>query len=120
MNTAFVSGHLNLSINEFEEHYIPLLEEALSKGHEFVVGDARGVDLMATDFLASRGAKITVYHMFVSPRHDRGLPTVGGFRSDDERDAAMTVASDYDIAWIRPGREGSGTHKNIQRRCKKI
>lgn len=28
----------------------------------------------------------------------------------------MTAVSDYDIAWVRPGRENSGTAKNLLRR----
>jgi hypothetical protein len=36
--------------------------------------------------------------------------------SYDECDAMMTKASDFDIAWIRPGREDSHTAMNIKRR----
>jgi len=43
-------------------------------------------------------------------------PPMGGFTTDDERDAAMTMASDADIAWVRPGRKKSGTAKNLARR----
>jgi hypothetical protein len=28
----------------------------------------------------------------------------------------MTLASDFDIAWVRPGKEDSHTAKNIKRR----
>jgi hypothetical protein len=31
--------------------------------------------------------------------------------------AAMTPASTFDIAWVRPGRERSGTAKNLLRRA---
>lgn len=34
----------------------------------------------------------------------------------DECDAAMTEDSDFDIAWIRPGKEDSHTADNIRRR----
>jgi hypothetical protein len=34
----------------------------------------------------------------------------------DECDEAMTKISDFDIAWIRPGRENSHTANNIRRR----
>jgi hypothetical protein len=36
--------------------------------------------------------------------------------SYDECDASMTKHSNFDIAWIRPGREDSHTAKNIKRR----
>lgn len=114
---VFVSGHLDVTREEFEEHYVPLLCEAILQGASFVVGDARGADTMAQAFLHARGVQnVTVYHMFTRPRTDVGFPTIGGFTSDEERDAAMTVASDRDVAWVRPGREKSGTAKNLTRR----
>ena len=114
---VFVSGHLKISPAEFDEHYAPRLLEFLAQGATFVVGDARGADTMAQAFLAQHGASVTVFHMFDRPRNNRGnFPMVGGFRSDDERDAAMTAASDVDLAWVRPGRENSGTARNLMRR----
>jgi len=117
MKTYFVSGHLKISSDEFEEHYIPLLEKALSEGAQFVVGDARGTDAKAQQWLSGQGANAVVYHMFENPRNNVGnFPTKGGFESDSERDTAMTQSSDFDIAWVRPGRESSGTAKNLARR----
>jgi hypothetical protein len=134
MRTAFISGHLDLTKEEFAEHYEPEIRRAHAEGHAFVVGDAPGCDFMAQRLLVElnsevrgpsngidRGATVHVYHMFDAPRMHAGrraqrAPTVGGFTSDKERDAAATAASDYDIAWVRPGREKSGTAKNIARR----
>lgn len=118
---AFISGHLTISNEEFAEHYVPKLAEALERGDSFVVGDAKGVDDLAQEYLSYYTQdNVTVYHMFDTPRHNFDVfKTVGGFKSDEERDAAMTDVSDYDIAWIRPGRKGSGTEKNIKRRKKK-
>lgn len=114
---AYISGHLDVTIEEFSEHYVPKLAEALERGDSFVVGDARGCDEMAQEYLVIHTDKIKVYHMFDKPRNcEEGLETVGGFKSDAERDAAMTAVSNYDIAWVRPGREKSGTAKNILRR----
>lgn len=114
---AYISGHLDLTLKEFTTHYVPKLDEALERGDSFVVGDARGCDDMAQGYLAIHTDRIKVYHMFKKPRNCKsGLETVGGFKSDAERDAAMTYVSDYDIAWVRPGNEKSGTAKNILRR----
>jgi hypothetical protein len=115
---AFISGHLGISESEWNEHYVPKIDEAISLGHRFVVGDARGVDVMAQLHLNSKGVRnVTVYHMFKEPRFNKGgFNTKGGYESDDERDSAMTKNSDYDIAWVRPGKEKSGTAKNIKRR----
>ena len=113
---AFISGHLDLTESEFKEHYVPLIDQAVDQGHRFVVGDARGTDAMAQMYL-KYSPHTTVYHMFESPRNNVGdFQTVGGFKTDAERDVAMTAASDYDIAWVREGRENSGTAKNIKRR----
>ena len=118
--TVFVSGHLTVSDAEFAEHYVPALERALAAGASFVVGDARGADQMAQRWLSEHGAaKVTVFHMFESPRcNEGGFPLRGGYCSDDERDAAMTTASTEDLAWVRPGREKSGTAKNLARRLR--
>lgn len=122
---AFISGHLDLTPEEFVQHYVSKIDEAVDNGDSFVIGDARGTDSMAQKYLVSKsylvnriGSSITtVYHMFDSPRNcEFGLTTKGGYKTDEERDEAMTRASDYDIAWIRPGREKSGTAKNIKRR----
>ena len=60
---------------------------------------------------------VVVFHMFDNPRNNAGgFSTAGGFKNDKERDAAMTNNSDADIAWVRPGREKSGTAKNLSRR----
>jgi len=123
MPTAMISGHLDLTPQEFAEHYQPRINQAISEGCDFIVADARGADALAQEYLASRRRdsvfQVTVYHMFESPRtHHGDFPTQGGYSSDDERDAAMTTASDFDIAWVRPGREKSGTARNIARRNK--
>jgi len=125
MKTYHVSGHLDLTDAEFAEHYIPLLKTAVDMGAHFVVGDAAGADAKAQAWLTKRtsGCRLdgiyvlVVFHMFENPRNNHGgWPTKGGFNSDYERDAACTAASDDDIAWVRPGRENSGTAKNLARR----
>lgn len=114
-----VSGHLDLTPDEFSVHYLPALD-ALRAGEPcaFVVGDAVGADAMFIEYAATHQLDVTVYHMFEAPRRTApGAPTVGGYTSDEARDAAMTAASDADIAWVRPGRERSGTAKNLKRRA---
>lgn len=112
----FISGHLDLTPDEFEQHYRPAIDAALARGDSFVVGDARGADTLAQRYLLGKTTAVVVYHMFACPRNNAGFPTVGGFQSDEERDSRMTAGSDGDIAWVRPGREKSGTQRNIERR----
>jgi len=120
MTTQFISGHGDVDAPEFFEHYVPLIDKAIANGDSFVVGDFRGADMKAQVYLHFRGINnVKVYHMFVSPRFNAGgFETVGGFTTDEERDSAMTRDSDMDIAWVRKGKETSGTQKNIDRRTK--
>ena len=117
----FISGHLDLTSEEFALHYKPQIDHYLCYQPRFIIGDARGADSMAQEYLNSMDyTNVTIYHMFTSPRNNIGnYPTVGGFKTDSERDEAMTEASDIDIAWIRPGREKSGTAENLARRKRK-
>ncbi len=124
MATYFISGHRDLTDKEFYLHYKKTIMNSVlaDPKSSFVVGDYWGADLMAQEYLASLKKKytelnITVYHMFEEPRNNPcGLPTKGGFTSDHDRDSAMTLVSDKDIAWVRAGKKYSGTAQNLLRR----
>lgn len=124
MKVAFISGHLSLTALEFTEHYEKQIKDAILRGDHFVVGDAPGADWLAQGLLYSfiphgQYHRVTVYHMLEEPRNAvTQFARRGGFKSDTSRDAAMTLSSHYDIAWVRPGKEESGTARNIQRRNK--
>jgi len=122
-NTYFISGHRNITDAEFEFNYEPLINLALRNPNaNFVVGDCDGVDIKAQNYLMDivciDPSKITVYHMLDTPRNINPLitKTKGGFQSDEERDAAMTLASSEDIALVRDDKKISGTAQNILRR----
>lgn len=114
--THFISGHLDLTEEEFNEYYVPRILTAIQSGARFVVGDAPGADHLAQRWLKRHGTNVTVFHMGENPRYSNGLPTRGGFKSDTARDSTMTAASSHDIAWVREGRENSGTARNLERR----
>jgi len=126
MSCFFISGHGDLTLEEFEEHYHPMIEKALSEDGWFVIGDYKGADTMANKFLSDYlffnksmfpYTEVIVYHVGDKPRNNPGrFETFPGFSSDEERDATMTRHSSVDIAWVRPGRENSGTARNIARR----
>lgn len=120
---VFISGHRDLTEEEFEKNYVPKLKEyAADEKVQFVVGDYHGADIMAQDYLIDtlgiNVGRITVYHMFEVPRKvNLGVMNlVGGFESDEERDAAMTAASTLDLAFVRDHTKISGTAQNILRR----
>lgn len=116
--TYFISGHRDITDEEFAEHYIPLLDDAMNNGGRFVVGDCEGVDFMTQQYLADMSYPLVeVYHIGDEPMNYIDLyPTVGGWRSDVDRDWGMTLASDVDVAWVRKGKERSGTAQNLWRR----
>ena len=112
----FISGHLDLTQAESDEHYRQRIDDALTKNQGFVIGDARGADTLAQQYLFGKTKAVVVYHMFESPRNNPGFLTRGGFQSDAQRDEQMTRDSHQDIAWVRVGRKKSGTQKNLDRR----
>lgn len=122
--TYFISGHRDITDNEFELNYQEALNELVSEVPDckFVVGDYQGVDIMSQNYLIDvlqiDPSRITVYHMLESPRNinEKITQTKGGFSSDDERDEAMTKASIADIAFVRDIKKNSGTAQNILRR----
>ena len=120
---CFISGHLDLTEEEFQTQYVPTLYAMIQRNHAFIVGDAKGADVMAQRYLALKApdeCPVTVYHMHDAPRYNVGNFSIqGGFDSDNERDAAMTADSHVDLAWVRPGREKSGTARNLKRRNRK-
>lgn len=125
--TYFISGHRDLTQEEFDKHYIPTLENILKNDTmaDFVVGDWEGCDTMALEWLILHRDHPDVYVYYV----DNVRVTFFGEKltnfynimlrpctSYDECDSRMTQDSDFDIAWIRPGREDSHTAMNIKRR----
>lgn len=125
----FISGHRDLSYKDFEWYYEPVIDNIIAndKEAEFVIGDYNGVDKFAIDYIFKNyNVPLTIYHMFNQPRNVpkelsenpefEGVFFKGGFKSDEERDSAMTKASDFDIAFVKDNRWDSGTAQNIKRR----
>lgn len=124
----FVSGHRDLTQEEFDKYYIPLIEKIISNDvfTEFVVGDWDGCDTMFINYMLEQVdyPPITIYHVEEDPRILYGGESILNaenidnikLRTYDECDARMTHDSDFDIAWIRSGREDSHTAMNIKRR----
>ena len=120
----FISGHGDLTFEEFIENYKPLIDAALIENHLFVLCDFRGCDVLAMEYLKNKTSNVIILHCFDKPRyypeaynlHSSDWTLTGGFRCDIARDMTATSLTDYDIAWVRKGRDKSGTAKNIKRR----
>ena len=58
----FISGHRDITKEEFEKYYIPKIDTTLENDNNatFVVGDYYGVDIMALDYLVNKGMQDNV------------------------------------------------------------
>lgn len=134
MTTCFISGHVDITTEQWNQYYKDKIDEAIEKHSNFVVGDAKGADKMSIQYLINKNYpthKVTIYHLHKKPRVKSKFQTKGGYNTYDERDSDMTFNSDEDIAWLRPEEETkilygekyypriSGTQKNLERRQKK-
>ena len=118
----FVSGHRDLTKEEFVKHYIPLIQKVIKEDPQaaFLVGDWEGCDSMFVRYMEAFYFKVPIAIFYVDIlRIKEGKFNIYDFcecTNYDECDASMTANSDFDIAWIRPGRENSHTANNIRRR----
>lgn len=123
-STYFISGHRDLTEEEFDSRYKPAIISALAQNPEanFIMGDYHGCDIMAQNYLLDdlqlNAERVVVFHMGEEPKNKnpKVLRLKGGFNSDEERDSAMTETSFEDIAFVRDWKELSGTAQNILRR----
>ena len=135
----FISGHRNLTQEDFNNYYGEKLAQIetrfqfLTRIKEedictpyYIMGDYEGCDIMAQQFLIETlkadPKRIKVYHMGDKPMNlfSEDVKLVGGFKTDNERDEAMTFDSDEDIAFIYDETKWSGTGQNILRRYKML
>ena len=124
----FVSGHRDLTLDEFLEHYAPIIDKVVKEDSsaKFLVGDWEGCDTIVTEYLSllpSTASDVTIYYVEkvkMCPFDEAACNYENiHFKEKstyDECDASMTADSEFDIAWIRPGKEDSHTAENIKRR----
>ena len=120
----FIFGHLNITKEDFEKEYVPIINLYCSKEeYNFIICDAKGVDSESQKYLASvlskedQEKRITIYHMFDNPREYHCFGKLkGNFKTDNERDNQATIDSHIDIAFSK--RKRSGTEKSLKRREK--
>jgi hypothetical protein len=109
--THFVTGHLDITPEQFREHYVPLLEQACKEADsEFVMGTAPGADHMTLEWLLANGVApgritVCVLERFRDTELPAGVKRIGHFPSHEKCDAAMAAMSHYCIAWVRPEEE---------------
>lgn len=126
VTTYFISGHRDITKEEFEKNYCPIIDDIvksnLPANIRFIMGDYHGADYMSQHYLVEvlnfPPERICVYHMGKKPMniHPKIDNRVGGFNNDEERDSAMTRDSHIDVAFVRNHNKWSGTGANILRR----
>lgn len=131
----FISGHKDLTEQEFNEIYVPKIENvlAIDDSPVFIMGDNDGVDTYAMDYLFSHRLEPKMYICTISsipqnlpedyikffkdnPEVVTNFGIISMFKSNIERDIYMTKHSDFDIAYVKNDRWNSGTAQNIRRR----
>lgn len=126
MKVIYISGNGNTSFEDFQHYYLPHLQELSGDPeHHFIVGEFRGIDVLTLEFLKTKTANVSVYHCGEKPRympdpfrtHVREWKTVGGFKSDGERDRAAIERCTHVLAidFNSDDNRKSGTQKNIER-----
>ncbi len=142
MKTAFISGHIDVNEDIFITQYKNAIDVAIEAQHKFVIGNARGVDTHALNYLLKNNVSpsdITI-HCYIKDGNDGQIKfykklkvnIIEHFISYSARDAHMTEVSDYDIAFVRSAEDSqklfgekynpkiiSGTKLNLLRRQKK-
>lgn len=122
-NVIFISGNTDISEKDFMQYYLPVLAE-LSKSEEkiyYVLSDDEGCAEITQLFLKSNLKDKSVVSIFgcgIDPNIyiDPDFVYVGGFKTLEERDAAMTLLSNRDLHVILSGTGKSAVEKNILRR----
>lgn len=95
----FISGHRDITQEEFDANYVPAIEDAIEdaidngqttwEDCEFIVGDCKGCDQMAAEYIAKYieenmddwdcvPCTLTIHHMFSEPRFRVGTKADDG------------------------------------------
>lgn len=118
LDIAFISGPIDTGPNKiyFHTHYVHRIQQAIENGHDFLIGPIpSGVDADALDYLLAYPVSPSRITIFVTTAEESmfgprlralsvNLQMVDG-QMTQERDAAMTQASTYDILRVRTPEE---------------
>ena len=119
--TVLVSGSTTVDQKFFDKYYKEKMDKYMAKGYRFIIGGAKGVDMLAQKYLLENNYNPELVTIVDKGKQDNRITKKynhkNGFSSYTERDAWMTSNSDLDLAVIKQyGGGGSGTFSNIVRR----
>ena len=112
---TFISGYKDLTQAQFNSFYRAALDEAINIGDTFLLSTDSGASQMALAYLKAKNVeprRITIYLATHSMHSMAEKDQRASFESDayhvvmvegsvDDRDAAMTDASDSDLLWLK-------------------
>ena len=114
----FISGHRDITNEEFELLYAPQIKNAISNYNAyFIMGDYEGVDYMAQNYLIDTLRydlhKITVCHMHDTPRfmNNNVINVIPNFKDDEDRDKRECRHSEHSA----PVRSSCRIREHLQR-----
>lgn len=120
--SIFISGNLDLSEKQFIKYYLPVIVE-LSKNSNlyFNISDDEGcsemIQVLLNKMLINKN-KVNIYCVGDKPKHyiSENFLCFSGFKTLEERDAAMTFGSNMDLHIILSGKGNSAVRNNLCRR----
>ena len=122
IKSVFISGNLDLTDKQFIQYYLPIITELAKEDNiYFNVSDDDGcsemVQILLNNLLKDK-FKVSVYCVGDNPKHfiSSDFLCFTGFRTLEERNAAMTFASNMDLHVILPGKGRSSVEDNLCRR----
>ena len=120
--SIFISGNTDLSEKQFIQYYLPVITE-LAKEDDiyFNISDESGCSEMVQVYLNKTlkdRNKVNIYCVGDKPQHylSENFLCFNGFKTLEERNAAMTFASNMDLHIIIPGKGRSAIEDNLCRR----
>ena len=120
--SIFISGNNDLSEKQFIQYYLPIITELIKDDNiYFNISDDDGCSEMTQILLNSNiknKNKVSVYCIGDTPKHyvSNRFLCFSGFKTIEERNAAMTFASTTDLHVIIPGKGNSAVKDNLCRR----
>ena len=122
MSSVFISG--SIAIKNIPSCVENSINRIMEQNIHVLVGDAKGIDTVIQNYLKRHNyLNVTVYSIYHSPRykvpefHEKHVPVNTNLKKErdrqQEKDAAMTIASDYSLV-IWDGKS-NGSYQNILR-----
>ena len=120
--SIFISGNLDLPEKQFIQYYMPIITElAKDENTYFNISDDEGcaemTQILLNKILTNRN-NVNVFCIGQMPKHyiSENFMCFSGFKTLEERDAAMTFASNIDLHIVLEGKGSSAVKNNICRR----